>query len=156
MAFNRTAVFTLLMTFAAMAILSTALKDIPCKTFERLNVPHHQCTFNKTNSRGELERQCVPFYFVCDSIIDCQDASDELVFNATGVNECQAFWRDQCDTDFDGKKTTDGNDLQKFQCNNGQCILGCLRCDGTRDCVDGSDEKITECSGPNQVRPPCN
>ena len=34
----------------------------------------------------------------------------------------------------------------KFQCTSGQCIPGNWKCDGERDCLDGTDEWTFACS----------
>ncbi|XP_012526217.1 modular serine protease [Monomorium pharaonis] len=43
--------------------------------------------------------------------------------------------------------------LERFQCNNGECIAGELLCDGRTDCRDSSDETETECKKPEILCP---
>lgn len=91
--------------------------------------------------------QCVLGRYECDSIIDCTDGSDE--------DHCENEWEVNCIIDFAGKKTRDGNDLQRFQCDSGMCIVGCLQCDGKYDCLDQSDEDPRFCNV-DFMMPPCN
>lgn len=62
-------------------------------------------------------KKCVPKHSVCDTIMDCEDASDEL--NCT-FSECSS---------------------RQFQCKNKRCILTEDVCDGADDCGDNTDEK---------------
>ena len=59
---------------------------------------------------------CIPSDYTCDYIADCEDGSDETMYNCT------------CTLDME------------FECDGGGCINGTWVCDGEEDCVDGSDE----------------
>lgn len=39
----------------------------------------------------------------------------------------------------------DGCSDDQFTCDNGQCIRSQYKCDGRRDCQDGSDESLRTC-----------
>ena len=67
---------------------------------------------------------CVPYYWQCDGIVDCDDATDEL----------------GCD---DGEEPN--CDSWEWVCDNGQCIADNYYCDGLVDCNDGSDEAEFGC-----------
>jgi hypothetical protein len=43
------------------------------------------------------------------------------------------------------------NSTSKFQCASGQCIDTTLLCDGSKDCNDGSDETVRQCSNMRYV-----
>jgi hypothetical protein len=64
---------------------------------------------------------CIPLSWVCDSVMDCLDNSDE--------NHCEPNCR---------------ND--SFLCRNQQCVPSAFQCDGDKDCEDGSDEAPEICS----------
>ncbi|XP_072041555.1 uncharacterized protein [Amphiura filiformis] len=106
--------------------------DLPC----HLSIAYRCATGN----------QCIVSYFVCDSIVDCFDRSDEI--------NCQRQHIEQCNTDFAGKFDRNNNPLAMFRCRSGQCVLGCKRCDRCLDCLDDSDEQ--DCTVNDLVdRPPC-
>ncbi|XP_076166468.1 low-density lipoprotein receptor isoform X2 [Ptiloglossa arizonensis] len=67
---------------------------------------------------------CIPISWVCDSVDDCRDNSDETAMECKGKREC-----------------TDS----EFKCPNGRCIPESWHCDGDNDCSDGADEDPTVC-----------
>ncbi|KAK9298041.1 hypothetical protein QLX08_008537 [Tetragonisca angustula] len=68
--------------------------------------------------------RCIPNPWVCDSMDDCGDNSDETTKKCEGPHKC-----------------TDS----EFKCTNEKCIPGTWHCDGEDDCRDGSDEDPTIC-----------
>uniref|UniRef100_W5N103 Low-density lipoprotein receptor-related protein 2 n=1 Tax=Lepisosteus oculatus TaxID=7918 RepID=W5N103_LEPOC len=82
----------------------------PIYCHERTCAPdEHRCDSGK----------CIPSYWVCDNVIDCQDGSDE-------PPSCEDITR-TCHSD-------------QFTCVNGNCVPESLVCDGNNDCGDVSDE----------------
>ncbi|XP_033102697.1 low-density lipoprotein receptor-like [Anneissia japonica] len=72
------------------------------------------------------ETACIYRGYECDSVIDCEDGSDEI--------DCAEEHAQQCIDDFIGKP------FGKFNCIDGMCIPDYEECDGRRQCVDNSDE----------------
>ncbi|XP_071949014.1 LDL receptor repeat-containing protein egg-1-like [Antedon mediterranea] len=97
-----------------------------CEDYEKLEMKHFRCT---TFEKGVPH--CINPKFECDSIVDCQDGSDE--------DHCQQQHAEYCDTGFEGK-ILHGKPMEKFQCDDGMCIEDCRRCNDKADCVDHSDE----------------
>lgn len=94
--------------------------------------------------------KCIPLSLKCDRNYDCEDKSDERncrKFHSSVLN-CQKpsaqissskladryLLLSQLMCLFAACKTTD------FKCRNGFCIPPSQRCDGIRNCQDGSDE----------------
>ncbi|KAE9552151.1 hypothetical protein FO519_004626 [Halicephalobus sp. NKZ332] len=126
------------------------LKNI---TVENYLTHEVHCTENEFNC-GEF---CIPKTWKSDGQVDCQNKKDEE--NTVGESfKCSAgFFRCPmepkciengkiCDEYSDCLGAHDEINCKfkcsegKFRCNNGQCIDRNLRCDGTIDCKDGTDE----------------
>ncbi|XP_015117186.1 serine protease nudel [Diachasma alloeum] len=73
---------------------------------------------------------CVPWGKICDGVEDCRDGEDE----AHGRCELR---RVNCERS-GGIGCTCG--MTELRCRTGQCVGKEKFCDGTRDCLDGSDE----------------
>ncbi|XP_045126061.1 low-density lipoprotein receptor-like isoform X5 [Portunus trituberculatus] len=69
--------------------------------------------------------KCIPKTWLCDSVADCSDKSDEH--------------RDLCQAKPCYKT--------ELRCNSGKCIPERWKCDGEPDCDDQSDENPEECAG---------
>ena len=83
--------------------------------------------------------QCVPYWWKCDGVPDCDDSSDEF----------------GCGNDTAGPVTDDpfaiidppvaGCSDNKFQCHDGDCIWSNWVCDNGPDCAGGEDEDPVMC-----------
>lgn len=83
-----------------------------------------QCHFECRPDEHYCSPKCISKSQICDSIVDCYDASDEenCPRNGNSTNE----W--QCNE-------------HEFRCNSTlECVSMDVRCDGFNDCFDGSDE----------------
>ena len=117
--------------------------------------PIFVCGADKFKCR--YSEQCIPRKYVCDTMDDCGDGSDESECPASTCNPKSEFrckstdhclplqWR--CDGDHDCTDKSDEMECPKttcapnyFQCNNTRCIPSRWVCDQSDDCGDGSDE----------------
>lgn len=97
--------------------------------------------------------KCVPNWWKCDGVNDCDDHTDELgcggnktetsitvkpPSSENGVTKKPTLWFDKC-------KPT------QFNCDSGECIAKRFVCDGTPDCSNGEDER----NCPSEARKKC-
>lgn len=109
---------------------------------------------------------CVDKFRTCDKNRDCADNSDEVLpdcFNSSSiVNKCKSatfsvstsvsasvmtsiFQNNKWENTSQSHSSSTPIRSYEFQCDNGQCIDEFSVCDGKSDCVDGSDESMTQC-----------
>ncbi|XP_017764096.1 PREDICTED: sortilin-related receptor-like [Eufriesea mexicana] len=75
-------------------------------------------------------KRCVPYWWKCDSVNDCEDDSDEM-----GCGNEDEEWGVMYPT-LESKVCRE----HQFQCLNGDCIQNSWVCDGSNDCLSGEDE----------------
>lgn len=104
----------------------------------RPEFPHGECNewMFKCGSQ-----QCVPYWWKCDGVPDCDDESDEFGCDNSTVK-----------TGDDSEEApvappVVGCPLNKFQCHNGDCIWSSWVCDSQPDCQDQEDEEEEMCAG---------
>jgi len=100
--------------------------------------------------------QCIYKRKVCDKRPQCKDGSDEthcdfhqcLSEDRTEVNVPRDLLEVKTPRDLEDKcRKCDYNSYgDGFRCDSGQCILYQWKCDGTSECLDGSDEKKEVCN----------
>ncbi|CAG0913244.1 unnamed protein product [Notodromas monacha] len=85
---------------------------------------------------------CIPFWWKCDSVDDCNDNSDEAMCgtfpDAGNGNETIPELRPPGEAN--RTATTSSCSVMRFQCYSGRCIWAAWVCDGDRDCEGGEDE----------------
>ncbi|XP_053947520.1 low-density lipoprotein receptor-related protein 4-like [Anastrepha ludens] len=78
---------------------------------------------------------CIPLIQLCDGVVDCADSSDE------GSEMCQKR-REEISVDESSEQINERNCVGwgQLKCWSGQCVSVHAKCNGIRDCQDGSDE----------------
>ncbi|CAG7828356.1 unnamed protein product [Allacma fusca] len=112
---------------------------------EENNCSYPECTYFQFQCKNKT---CVPLESTCDGIADCVDGSDELDCPVTTPAPAPAVqqncslgdWLDLVEKDSEAcRNITCGK--YTFRCKeDSECIPLSWRCDGLKDCHDGSDE----------------
>ncbi|RWS26109.1 atrial natriuretic peptide-converting enzyme-like protein, partial [Leptotrombidium deliense] len=92
------------------------------------------------------DKSCIPRHWVCDGVRDCIFAADEANCSGVGKNRHSQHLRTAIaivtDSQHDLKcllSSIAACSAEEFQCDR-KCVPLSWRCDGDRDCLDGSDE----------------
>lgn len=112
----------------------------------------------------QTDNSCINSTHLCDGTCECSDGEDELVEKCAGkpTPSCASKFKEfRCEAELSFLLSREdclniscgGNN---FRCHDGsQCIPRHMRCDGTKDCQDDSDElcpkKLVECPYPNKM-----
>nr|XP_039249024.1 uncharacterized protein LOC120326749 isoform X1 [Styela clava] len=140
---------------ASMVIISLWIQQIECQSgsgenwgCENITLPFH-CD----------DGTCVKRSLFCNGKPNCPDGSDEtlhdpMIHNGSRGIACQSIRnvsdsicfldeRYRCDHDIECMGGVDECDCEStFQCDNGECALKIMFCDGIKDCTDGTDEHV--------------
>ncbi|WAR17044.1 NRG-like protein [Mya arenaria] len=100
---------------------------------------YFDCDVMKTDGFSE----CIPEKQVCDNNPDCSNEADEKKCQETTCAEGLKVCNDKC-VNKDAECLSDSSvcSFPGWSCDRGKkCLVEGKRCDGTKDCTDGSDEK---------------
>ncbi|KAL4229913.1 Scavenger receptor Cys-rich [Mactra antiquata] len=118
-----------------------------CDTFAYIRCSNDVCFTGEELCPGTTST-CVPRSYFCDGQSDCPENSDESkCFCYEGESKCTHIESECTDTACETCV-----DRGMFECLNHECIPLIQRCDGNKDCHDGSDEyKCVQIDKDNQV-----
>ncbi|XP_043284191.1 sortilin-related receptor-like isoform X2 [Venturia canescens] len=89
-------------------------------------------------------KKCVPYWWKCDDVDDCGDASDELgCKKSDGPTDSSFTSSTEMPTSLSPVQPRVCNE-NMFQCYSGKCIANSWVCDGTSDCRQGEDEQYCD------------
>ena len=108
---------------------------LPSPTF-----PRGEC--NEWMFKCESE-QCIPYWWKCDGVSDCDDGSDERNCGAGRPGAREQSGDEEIEPE---APSVQGCPRGKFQCNSGDCIWNAWVCDKEEDCGDGEDEEEDRCA----------
>nr|XP_027231118.1 very low-density lipoprotein receptor-like [Penaeus vannamei] len=112
---------------------ASSTTSTPASPFLRLTRQLLQMACDAHEVRCRSGNVCIPNLWVCDGEEDCGDGSDE---EGCGVASSPTTPPTTPST-----STASPCDSDQVRCRLGGCILSLWRCDGERDCFDGSDEE---------------
>ncbi|XP_053670657.1 sortilin-related receptor-like [Anopheles nili] len=117
---------------------STEKTDIPTKKPAINIMPGQEChdwMFKCNNNR------CVPYWWKCDGVNDCEDHSDEEGCSETGKTVSNNTMVPQSSSPMPPRHKDRTCGLHEFRCDSGTCIPKRFVCDNYSDCPRGEDEE---------------